>query len=122
MKIVICVTLLCVAGVSSVQELSGLVNGSVEIPTAVKNGGTLSYNKNIIVDITNGKVSVVGAEFAGRIKWNSRTGVLSISDLQMEDAGDYEVQADNQRSEYQLTVYKRQTQSLWGKNVQVALQ
>ncbi|KAI1887883.1 hypothetical protein AGOR_G00195080 [Albula goreensis] len=63
-----------------------------------------------IGEVTKGqfKLSNDGERFRGRLTWNSSTGLFSITELKMEDEGEYRVDYDDSgaKRKYFLTVYR----------------
>ncbi|XP_066573933.1 Fc receptor-like protein 3 [Amia ocellicauda] len=111
----LCLACFCAPGPAAAQsaqrQLKGTVGESVTFPARVAERGFLSYgNSGNIASVAPGKgVSVFGAQFRGRVHWDSRTGHFQITDLSTQDSGEYGVQdigGDGPVTTiFQLTVY-----------------
>ncbi|KAG7458487.1 hypothetical protein MATL_G00220750 [Megalops atlanticus] len=99
---ILCFYGVCVfSAISEVRKLNGTVGETVSFPAAVKTFGYL---------IKNNGTDYKNTEPKDRVQWDNSTGFFSITDLKMEDSGEYKVQNnDNNKKKvetiYQLTVY-----------------
>ncbi|KAG7458483.1 hypothetical protein MATL_G00220680 [Megalops atlanticus] len=114
----------CTVSESSRQpvQLIGAEGNSVTFPAAVKNNGNLMYKNTIIGDVTDGqRTPVYNQRFTDRLQWDSSNGLFSITDLKMEDSGEYKVRSNDggqiPRSVYTLAVYVSES---FGKPVELS--
>ncbi|KAJ8271225.1 hypothetical protein COCON_G00100840 [Conger conger] len=90
------------------QELNGVVGKSVAFPAAVKKTGSLMYEGEMVGDVTSSYFRTLrNVKFTGRLQWDSNTGHFSLSELKMEDKGEYTVQNTDQgiNTAFKLNVY-----------------
>ncbi|XP_035274289.1 coxsackievirus and adenovirus receptor homolog isoform X2 [Anguilla anguilla] len=111
MKIILCTFLLCITAVSvfgQSVELNGVKNKSIEFPTKVETSGSLMYSSKVIGRVLGGKLLPLDdPEFKGRVHWDSRTGLFSLSGLRLNDSGGYKVEKDDGKKSvsFSLTVW-----------------
>ncbi|MBN3310571.1 SLAF5 protein, partial [Amia calva] len=126
----LCLACFCAPGPAAAQsaqrQLKGTVGESVTFPARVAERGFLSYgNSGNIASVAPGKgVSVFGAQFRGRVHWDSRTGHFQITDLSTQDSGEYGVQdigGDGPVTTiFQLTVYNHVSKPQVSSDTQVS--
>ncbi|XP_061101440.1 SLAM family member 9-like isoform X2 [Conger conger] len=106
MKITLCVFLSITGSVyGQVKQLHERVGQSVKFPTEVKNSGEVMYRGRVIANVNDGQ-RVPNSD--NRMHWESHTGFFSLSNLTMEDKGEYKVKNNGEKPvevKYQLTVY-----------------
>ncbi|XP_029115102.1 SLAM family member 5-like [Scleropages formosus] len=85
---------------------------SFKFPIPVFNTGSLSYgNLGNIVMVVGGTAALnLKENFRDRLQWDKQTGFFTITELKLQDEGQYKVDnSDGQKilTTFQLTVYKR---------------
>ncbi|KAG7458440.1 hypothetical protein MATL_G00220260 [Megalops atlanticus] len=90
---------------AELKKLNGIVGGTVSFPAAAKQTGFFSMNGSQISKVISSKKHNLSIRLHGRLQWDSSTGLFSITDLKMEDSGEYRVQGNHMPTTYQLTVY-----------------
>ncbi|KAJ8271227.1 hypothetical protein COCON_G00100860 [Conger conger] len=113
MKSIFSVFLLFTSAVSvfgQPKELNGIVGRRVAFPAVVKEVGSLMYEGETVGDVTSSYFRTLrNVKFTGRLQWDSNTGHFSLSELKMEDKGEYTVQNTNKKisTDFQLNVYSK---------------
>ncbi|XP_048852208.1 SLAM family member 5-like isoform X1 [Brienomyrus brachyistius] len=97
---------------AEIQQVQGIVGGAFTFPAPVISVGTLSYGNigNVAIVVPGSSKTDLTEEFRGRLWWDSKTGLFTITDLQIQDSGQYKVDSSDggkKVTEYQLTVYNR---------------
>uniref|UniRef100_A0A8C9VKT4 Ig-like domain-containing protein n=1 Tax=Scleropages formosus TaxID=113540 RepID=A0A8C9VKT4_SCLFO len=114
---------LCPAGLgpssaqSGGQQVQGIMGESFKFPIPVFNTGSLSYgNLGNIVMVVGGTAALnLKENFRDRLQWDKQTGFFTITELKLQDEGQYKVDnSDGQKilTTFQLTVYSRFSFSL----------
>ncbi|XP_048852210.1 SLAM family member 5-like isoform X3 [Brienomyrus brachyistius] len=104
---------LCLISVhAEMQQVQGIVGGAFTFPSPVISVGTLSYGNigSVAIVVPGSSKTDLTEEFRGRLWWDSKTGLFTITDLQIQDSGQYKVDSSDggkKVTEYQLTVYNR---------------
>ncbi|XP_072563450.1 SLAM family member 5-like isoform X1 [Paramormyrops kingsleyae] len=102
---------LCLTSVhAEVQQVQGIVEGAFTFPAPVFSTGTLLYgNIGTVAMVMPGSSNTdLKEKFRGRLRWDSKTGLFTITDLQIQDSGQYKVDNSDgvkKVTAYQLTVY-----------------
>ncbi|KAG7458501.1 hypothetical protein MATL_G00220850 [Megalops atlanticus] len=112
MLLISIVCLLWIAAVSvscsHSEELTGIVGGRINIPNSLTKG-TLMYKGTVIGDVSNGNIRIdLDERFTGRLQWDSSTG-FSITDLKLEDSGEYTMQNNGEEFTYHLKIHGNRT-------------
>ncbi|XP_048852218.1 SLAM family member 5-like [Brienomyrus brachyistius] len=94
------------------QQVQGIVGGGFTFPASVLSVGSLLYGNigNVAMVLSGSSKTDLTEEFRGRLWWDSKTGLFTITDLQIQDSGQYRVDnSDGVKTvtAYQLTVYNR---------------
>ncbi|XP_072563873.1 SLAM family member 5-like [Paramormyrops kingsleyae] len=97
---------------AEVQQVQGIVGGAFTFPAPVFSTGTLSYGNigNMAIVVPGSSITNLMEKFRGRLWWDSKTGLFTITDLQIQDSGQYKVDNSDgvkKVTAYQLTVYNR---------------
>ncbi|KAG7458470.1 hypothetical protein MATL_G00220670 [Megalops atlanticus] len=92
---------------AEVTELKCIVGKRVTFPTAVKKTGLFIKNADTVARLDHIFYITNDSILRDRLQWDSSTGFFYITDLQMEDSGNYRVVDTDRKSDsiYQLTVY-----------------
>ncbi|CDQ72238.1 unnamed protein product [Oncorhynchus mykiss] len=78
---------------SETQEVKGIVGKSLSFPERVFKTGYVRYGEDTTATVINGQSHIDSDErFKNRLHWDNVTGLFSLSDLQIEDAGVYSVE------------------------------
>ncbi|KAG7458536.1 hypothetical protein MATL_G00221440 [Megalops atlanticus] len=111
--------LCCLAGlcpsldqtVEETQQVKGTVGESAAFPAPVFRNGFLLFKDlgNIAMVFKGSSNTELKDQFRGRLKWDSKTGLFTITQLRTEDSGEYKVDnTDEQKlTRLQLEVYKQ---------------
>ncbi|KAM9398494.1 SLAM family member 5-like [Salvelinus alpinus] len=77
---------------SETQRVNGILGQSLSFPERVFKTGYLRYGEDTNAFVLNGQSQIdPGERFKNRLPWDNATGLFSLSDLQIEDAGVYSV-------------------------------
>ena len=90
------------------ETLTGVVGGSITLPDPLLERGFLSYNGKLIASVKNGEFVIEEKIYLNKLLWNKETGLFTITDLQRNDSGVYNIDSKKGRvftSSYKLTVY-----------------
>ncbi|KAM9528533.1 uncharacterized protein ACWYII_041199 isoform 3-T5 [Salvelinus alpinus] len=94
---------------SETQQVKGIVGRSLSFPERVFKTGYLRYGEDTTANVINGQSHIDSEErFKNRIHWDNVTGLFSLSDLQIEDAGVYSVEnkdGEKRIPKFNLTLY-----------------
>ncbi|XP_064880784.1 SLAM family member 5-like [Oncorhynchus nerka] len=94
---------------SETQEVKGIVGKSLSFPERVFKTGYLRYGEDTTASVINGQSHIDSDErFKNRLHWDNVTGLFSLSDLQIEDAGVYSVEnkdGEKRIPKFNLTLY-----------------
>lgn len=94
---------------SETQQMKGIVGQSLSFPERVFKTGYLRYGEDTTASVINGQSHVdLEERFKNRVHWDKVTGLFSLSDLQIEDAGVYSVETkdgEKRITKFNLTLY-----------------
>uniref|UniRef100_A0AAZ3NY33 Uncharacterized protein n=1 Tax=Oncorhynchus tshawytscha TaxID=74940 RepID=A0AAZ3NY33_ONCTS len=94
---------------SETQEVKGIVGKSLSFPERVFKTGYVRYGEDTTASVINGQSHIDSDErFKNRLHWDNVTGLFSLSDLQIEDAGVYSVEnkdGEKRIPKFNLTLY-----------------
>ncbi|XP_076001600.1 CD48 antigen-like isoform X1 [Genypterus blacodes] len=86
------------------DNLTATEGGSITLPDPVVELGFLSYGRTNIAYLKNREIDILEENFRNRLLWNSSTGLLTLTDLQKNDSGIYDI--DSKRGNVFLFSYK----------------
>uniref|UniRef100_A0A8C9VJD1 SLAM family member 5-like n=1 Tax=Scleropages formosus TaxID=113540 RepID=A0A8C9VJD1_SCLFO len=94
------------------QQVQGIMGESFTFPAPVLTRGFLLYEGlgNLAVVFRRNADTNVKGKFRDRLQWDKQTGFFTITELKLQDEGQYKVDnSDGQKilTTFQLTVYKR---------------
>ncbi|XP_018600502.2 SLAM family member 5-like isoform X1 [Scleropages formosus] len=93
------------------QQVQGIMGESVTFPVPVYNRGFLYYNDlGAVAGVWKGTGDTeLKDKFRDRLQWDKQTGLFTITELKLQDEGQYKVDdSDGQKiTTFQLTVYRR---------------
>nr|XP_023668916.1 SLAM family member 5-like isoform X2 [Paramormyrops kingsleyae] len=95
---------------AEVQQVQGIVGGAFTFPAPVLSLGALLYGNigTVAMVLSGSSITNLTEKFRGRLWWDSKTGLFTITDLQIQDSGQYKVDNSDgvkKVTAYQLTVY-----------------
>ncbi|XP_052320396.1 SLAM family member 5-like isoform X15 [Oncorhynchus keta] len=94
---------------SETQQVKGIMGKSLSFPERVFKTGYLRYGEDTTASVINGQSHIDSDErFKNRLHWDNVTGLFSLSDLQIEDAGVYSVEnkdGEKRIPKFNLTLY-----------------
>ncbi|XP_055765158.1 SLAM family member 5-like [Salvelinus fontinalis] len=94
---------------SETQRVNGILGESLSFPERVFKTGYLRYGEDTNAFVLNGQSQIDPEErFKNRLPWDNETGLFSLSDLQIEDAGVYSVENKDGKKrapQFNLTLY-----------------
>ncbi|CAG6019476.1 unnamed protein product [Menidia menidia] len=71
-----------------------VVGGNITLPDSVLQNGFLSINGRIIALVRKGEFGIEDHSYVDKVHWNKQTGLFTITDLQISDSGDYNINFD----------------------------
>uniref|UniRef100_A0A4W5RU68 Ig-like domain-containing protein n=1 Tax=Hucho hucho TaxID=62062 RepID=A0A4W5RU68_9TELE len=94
---------------SETQQVKGIVGQSLSFPERVFKIGYFRHGEDTNAFVLSGQSQIDPEErFKNRLHWDNVTGLFSLSDLQIEDAGVYSVEnkdGEKRTSKFNLTLY-----------------
>uniref|UniRef100_A0A4W5RU74 Uncharacterized protein n=1 Tax=Hucho hucho TaxID=62062 RepID=A0A4W5RU74_9TELE len=94
---------------SETQQVKGIVGQSLSFPERVFKNGYFRHGEDTNAFVLSGQSKIDPEErFKNRLHWDNVTGLFSLSDLQIEDAGVYSVEnkdGEKRTSKFNLTLY-----------------
>ncbi|KAM9362522.1 uncharacterized protein ABDE67_007493 [Symphorus nematophorus] len=103
-------TLLMISSVIEAMEknVTGAEGGSITLPDPVIKEGFLIFGGKNIAMVIEGKIHTFEEIYKDRVLWNNNTGLFTITGLQRNDSGIYNVDSKEGRgftTSYKVTVY-----------------
>ncbi|CAG6019474.1 unnamed protein product [Menidia menidia] len=73
------------------KEELRVVGENITLPDSILENGFLSINGRIIALVRKGEFGIEDHSYVDRVHWNKQTGLFTITDLQISDSGDYNI-------------------------------
>ncbi|KAM4750920.1 hepatic and glial cell adhesion molecule-like [Anableps anableps] len=89
------------------RNLTGVVGGNITLPDPLLELGFLLDKLNTVASVDEEKFKILEERYNKRLDWNKNSGLFTLTDLQKEDSGLYEIDAKKTKItfSYSLTVY-----------------